>query len=83
MIARQAEGDKARLRRLVEAQVVLTPRTPTEMRRLACATRAEFAPFTSIAMCRACAGDAGSPARLASAKFHRLAAETNLASLFG
>lgn len=81
MIARQAEHDETRMRRLVAAQVVPAPRSATEARRLACATRAEFAPHTSIAMCRICAADPGSPAHRISARFRALAVETGFAAL--
>jgi hypothetical protein len=81
MIARQAGNDEAQMRRLAEAQVVLTPRSATEARRLAVATSTTFAPFTSIAMCSTCAADPASPARQISARFGELAADTGFHSL--
>lgn len=80
MIARQAEHDETRMRRLLAAQVSLSPRSATEARRLACATRATFAPWTSIAMCRACIAAPDSPARQLSVRYHRLAVDTGFAS---
>ena len=76
MIARQAGHDEARMRRLVEAQVMLAPRSPAETRALALATRATFAPFMSVAMCRACVSDGDSPARRLSTRFRDLAIES-------
>ncbi|MSO89943.1 MAG: hypothetical protein EXQ89_08285 [Rhodospirillaceae bacterium] len=72
MIGRQAQGDETLLGRLTRARVMLAPKTETELKLLLRATRMVFAPFTSIAMCRACEADSGSAARLISARFESL-----------
>ncbi len=75
MIGRQAQGDETLKRRLARARAMLTPKTETELKLLLRATRMIFAPFTSIAMCRACEADSGSAARILSARFEALSGD--------
>jgi hypothetical protein len=78
MLARQVNGDELRMRRLVQSGVAMAPKDETETTALLWATRTNFAPCTSIAMCGACAADSDSPARRISAQFRRLADRAGL-----
>ena len=80
MIKRQANGDRDLLQRLARAQVMLAPKSEIDSKLLMRATRAVFAPLTSIAMCAACEAGTDSPARLISADFARLAEAANFSS---
>lgn len=77
-LARQADGDVARMTRLAAAQIVLAPRDAAEAARFAAATRAVFAPLTSIAMCAPCERDPDSEARAISRRYAAMAAAQGL-----
>lgn len=78
MLARQVDGNEVRMRRLVKSGVAMTPKGESETSALLSATQTDFAAFTSIAMCDACATDSDSPARRISTQFRQLADQTGL-----
>jgi hypothetical protein len=75
-IARQAEGERDSMIRLVRADIVLAPRGPREARWLRLATWTSFAPLTSIAMCRHCDATEASAARRVAQRYCALAAQS-------
>jgi hypothetical protein len=74
-ISRQTAGDTEAMRRLAGAQIMLAPRSAAERRALALATRMDFAPATSVAMCRVCENAADSAAMRLSACHRALAVD--------
>jgi hypothetical protein len=78
MLARQVDGNEVRMRRLVKSGVAMAPKGETETNALLSATQTDFATFTSIAMCDACATEPDSPARRISTQFRQLADQTEL-----
>ena len=78
LIERAAGPDRMRMQRLAQAEIVLPPADETERQVLAAALETWPAPFTSVNMCRACAGDSDSPAGRLSRAYEALAHRTGL-----
>ncbi|HXP31098.1 MAG TPA: hypothetical protein VN832_08410 [Stellaceae bacterium] len=72
---RRAQGDRARMARLIATGADPSPASAAEWARYDRLTAIAPAPFTSVNMCDGCAGDADSPARRLSRRYRALAWE--------
>lgn len=75
ILARAAQNDEDRMRRMLEEGAALQPETDDERERLEAAMTVDPCPFTSINMCANCIAAADSPARLLSRHYAELAGE--------
>lgn len=73
ILARAADNDEDRMRRMLGEGAALQPETEDERQRLEAAMAVDPCPFTSINMCARCAGEQDSPARLLSGRYAELA----------
>jgi hypothetical protein len=78
---RIAKGDAAQMARMIETGAAPLPRTEQDWRRYEAATARNFAPFTAVAMCEACAADRGSPAQALSRLYEALAVRARYAPI--
>jgi hypothetical protein len=78
---RIAQGDPARMARMIETGAAPLPRTAQDWRRYEAATARNFAPFTAVAMCEACAADRDSPAQALSRLYQALAVRARYAPI--
>jgi hypothetical protein len=70
---RSADGDVRRMTRMIETGAAPLPRTDEDWWRYQLATNCDFAPYTSIAMCGACATDQNGQAQDLSRRYRALA----------